>query len=110
MNYVVFDGIVKYRGTKKHFVECCTFCRADGNDFGLSCWTENEPDEESGSIKMNSLTHALQRADEWTEVWILEVCLTDRLLPSLQGLSICLSVALSFSLSASVSGPLGRVM
>lgn len=106
----MFDGIGNYQGTKKHFVGCCIFCRADGNYSGLSCWTENEPDEGSGSIKMNSLTCALQRADEWTEFMILEVCLIHRLLPSPQGLSICLSVALSFSLSASVSGLLGRLM
>lgn len=72
---------------------CYTFGRVDGNYFGVSCWKENETDECLGSIKMNSLTYGLRRADEWTECMILVVCPMDWLLPFSQGLSSCLSDA-----------------
>lgn len=39
------------------------------------------------------LIYSLQRANEWTEFMILEVCLIHSLLPFLQGLPICLSDA-----------------
>lgn len=86
MNYAVsvelrFDDIGNYQPAKKHFVGCCTLDGADGNCFGLSCRTEKAPDEDS--IKMNSLTHALQATNEQAEGVILEVCPICWLLPLL---------------------------